>query len=122
MAIIALVAFATLSLSSFTGCSINPKADKVAVAAEIGTNTGWDVLDAFVHLEYAHRDKLEQYFGPGVHKAANEVRKYGRKATLDALDLIDVYEANRTPELCRYRRGSTTQQVVRAPWTQEMGL
>ncbi len=91
-------AFAVIGLGSFSGCAINPKADKIAVSAEAATNTSWDVLDAFVHLEYNHRAQLEQYFGPSVHKAANEIRKHGRQAVSEALDLVEVYQANRTPE------------------------
>lgn len=98
--LLSIFCLAALAMGAFgtVGCQINPKADKVAVSAEISTQVGWDVMDTFVHLEYDHRAELKQWFGPGVHQAANEVRKYGRKAVSDALDLIDAYENNRTAE------------------------
>lgn len=80
------------------GCvQLEPGADSVLVRAEQVAAGAFEVMDAFVELEYNNREALRK-LSPEIESAANKVRIEGKHALVELRKATSVYKKNRSPE------------------------
>lgn len=80
------------------GCAqLDEGADPVVVRAEQTAAGAFELMDAFVQMEFNNRESLRQ-LSPEIEKAANAVRVDGRKALEELRIATQVYKRNRSAE------------------------
>lgn len=89
---------AVVGLTVLSGCAqVLPGQDVLVVRAEQTAAGAFEIMDAFVEMEEANREKLRQ-LAPEIERAANKIRRDGRKALEELRNVTRVYKQNRTAE------------------------